>query len=229
MDLWPQSLLIGAVAAVGVLHTMVPDHWVPISVMARQQGWSRKETVRAALQAGFGHVLSTLAIAVLVWFAGRIAAARFGAVVETASSLALVAFGLWIGASAWLHEHRHGGHHHGHSHGHDGDHRHEPGAGEASKRHRRNRTALLLIVGSSPMVEGIPAFFAASKYGTALIAVMAVVFAASTMATYALLCVVSTAGLRRLRLGALERHGEVLSGAAVAAVGFVFLLWPLAG
>ena len=34
------------------------------------------------------------------------------------------------------------------------------------------RTALLLILGSSPMVEGIPAFFAASRYGGALVAVM---------------------------------------------------------
>jgi hypothetical protein len=27
----PEWLLIGAVAAVGVLHTVVPDHWVPIT------------------------------------------------------------------------------------------------------------------------------------------------------------------------------------------------------
>ena len=39
------------------------------------------------------------------------------------------------------------------------DHRHKTTA----------RTALLLILGSSPMVEGIPAFFAAGKYGIGLI------------------------------------------------------------
>ena len=71
MILSSQLLLIGAVAAVGVLHTMVPDHWVPITVIARQRGWSRSETARSALQAGTGHVLSTLAIAILVWIAGR--------------------------------------------------------------------------------------------------------------------------------------------------------------
>jgi hypothetical protein len=35
----------------------------------------------------------------------------------------------------------------------------------------------------SPVVEGIPAFFAASRYGIATIVIMAVLFAASTMAT----------------------------------------------
>ena len=51
MDIRSQVLLIGAVAAVGVLHTIVPDHWVPITVMARQHGWSKSEIGRAAFPA----------------------------------------------------------------------------------------------------------------------------------------------------------------------------------
>jgi hypothetical protein len=77
------------------------------------------------------------------------------------------------------------------------------------------------------MVEGIPAFFAAAKHGAGLIVAMAAVFALSTIATYVLLCVYSTAGLQRLRLGTFERYGEVLSGAFIALVGVVFYLWPL--
>jgi hypothetical protein len=33
----PALLLIIAVAVVGVLHTMVPDHWAPITLLARQR------------------------------------------------------------------------------------------------------------------------------------------------------------------------------------------------
>ena len=88
------------------------------------------------------------------------------------------------------------------------------------------RTALLLILGSSPMVEGIPAFFAAAKYGVGLIIPMAAVFALSTITAYVLLCVHATAGLHRLRLGAFERYGEVLSGAVIVLVGLIFGLWP---
>jgi uncharacterized membrane-anchored protein len=89
------------------------------------------------------------------------------------------------------------------------------------------RTTLLLILGSSPMVEGLPAFFAAGKYGVGLIAVMAAVFALSTIATYMLLCVYSTAGLQRVRLGPFERYGEVMSGAFIALVGVAFWIWPV--
>lgn len=87
--------------------------------------------------------------------------------------------------------------------------------------------ALLLILGSSPMVEGIPAFFAASRYGIAVIALMAIVFAISTIVTYVLLCVYSAAGLQRVKLGPLERYGEVISGMFIALVGVVFWLWPV--
>ena len=226
----PEWLLIGAVAGVGVLHTLVPDHWVPITLIARQRGWSTVQTARAALVAGLGHVVSTLAIAIVVWIGGVVVAKRFGHVVDAAASAALVAFGAWIAIAALRdlgggHGHGHSnGHHHGHTHSHDGDdahdHHHEPA------QRVRSSTALLLILGSSPMVEGIPAFFAAGRYGFGLIATMSAVFAAATMVTYVVLCVGSTAGLQRVSLGPVERYGEVLSGAFIAVVGLVF--WVLA-
>jgi hypothetical protein len=405
MNFSPELLLIVSVAVVGVLHTIAPDHWVPIALIARQRGWSKGETARAALQAGAGHVVSTLIIAAVIWFAGVAVAARFGHFIDTAASVALIAFGGWIAIASVRelrrgsgHGHSHGhdhvhSHSHSHSHGfsflgapehadchgleaqridtghglvelsifedgvpprfrlsgpavdsvqaetireagkrqvfsfarrgafwesldeipephafevtitlgrdghahsyrtsfaehdhhhgndHHGDrdadprddplyapsrggvavlerhrHAHRHGGGavhvhwhdhdeatahpmtpelEASPpQHTHNhkttaRTALLLILGSSPMVEGIPAFFAAGKYGVGVISAMAIVFALSTIATYVVLCVYSTAGLQRIRLGAFERYGEVMSGAFIALVGVAFWVWPV--
>jgi len=320
----PELLLVGAVAAVGVLHTAVPDHWVPITLIARQQGWTKAQTAGASLKAGTGHVLSTLLIALIVWIAGVAFAQRFGHYVDTASSLALMGFGGWIAISALL-EMRHGGHGHSHDHGpsqgvhgpelqridtgsghsslelsifedgmpphfrltgaHDGtvtvtttredgslqdfvmvnrgaywesadeipephqfavkvttdhgshshsyrvkftEHSHNHGDhGHDGKKRISSRTALLLILGSSPMVEGIPAFFAAGKYGIGLIVVMSLVFGGATIATYVTLCVYSTVGLQRVSLGPLERYGEVLSGIFIALVGVAFWVWPV--
>lgn len=228
MNLGSQLLLIGAVFAVGVLHTMVPDHWLPITVIARQRGWSKTETARAALQAGTGHVISTLVIAVVVWIAGATVAKRYGTIIDTASNLALIGFGLWLAVSAWREQHRQQPHsHHGRVNAaHHAD-EHKINISAVTTNHRRSRTALLLIVGSSPMVEGIPAFFAAGKYGVWLIVIMSFVFALSTIATYVLLSVFSATRLQRLNFGAFERHGEVLSGATIAAVGLAFWVWPL--
>ena len=218
----PQLLLLGAVVAVGILHTMVPDNWVPITLLARQKKWSKGQTARAALQAGTGHVVTTLLIALVVWIAGVAIATTFGHLVDLLSSIALVGFGLWIAIGSLLEMHAGHGHYHGdvyHPHDHEGT--------DESHTHDSKRTALLLILGSSPMIEGIPAFFAASKYGFGLIVLMAIFFAASTIATYVILCVYSSAGLERVKLGVFEKYGEVLSGTFIALIGFVFLLWSV--
>jgi ABC-type nickel/cobalt efflux system permease component RcnA len=218
----PQLLLLGAVILVGILHTMVPDHWVPIALIARQKKWTRAQTVRAALQAGTGHVVTTLLIALVVWGAGVAIAARFGHFVDLLSSLALIGFGIWIAVGSLLEMNHEHGHHHG-----DVYHPHDHHEGDEHHSHDSKRTALLLILGSSPMIEGIPAFFAAGKYGAVLIIPMAILFAASTIATYVILCVYASASLNNVQFPAFERYGEVLSGGFIALVGVVFLVWPV--
>ncbi|MBU6491602.1 MAG: hypothetical protein KGQ45_02410, partial [Burkholderiales bacterium] len=125
MDTSSAALLVGAVLVVGVLHTIVPDHWVPITLVARQRGWTKRQTARAALQAGTGHVVTTLILAAIVWLAGVAVATKFGHWVDTISSIALVAFGLWIAISSWFelrsgdgHGHSHGPHGHTHDFSH---------------------------------------------------------------------------------------------------------------
>jgi hypothetical protein len=251
--IWTSSayLLIAAVALVGVLHTLVPDHWVPIAVLARQRGWSTWQTARAAAIAGTGHTLSTLFIAVIVWFGGLALAMRYGELVSTLSSFALIGFGGWIAAASLREIHRHD-RDHGHSRfGHSHAHRHQSGI---AHRHwhqhcehdwheiegslalspplhehaheTSSRTTLLLILGSSPMIEGIPAFFAASRFGIGLLVVMSLAFATCTIATYMVVSVAAARGMQNVNLGPLERYGEVLSGAFIAALGVVFLMFP---
>ena len=200
-----ELLLIGAVLAIGVFHTMVPDHWLPIVLMARQGKWSTQKTALAALQAGTGHVVSTLLIAVLFWGAGAAVATRFSGWVETATSVALVGFGLWVAIGAWREMHK-----------------------QSHDTKKGSRIALLLILGSSPMIEGIPAFFAAGQYGLWLLIIMALVFAAATISTYILFSVYSAKGLKQVRFGRFERYGEIVSGAVIALVGAVFWFWPVA-
>jgi ABC-type nickel/cobalt efflux system permease component RcnA len=242
MHLGPQTLLVSAAVAVGVFHTMVPDHWAPLALVARQRGWSLARTARAAALAGVGHTVSTLAIALVVWFAGVAAAARLGNLVELIVSGALISFGTWTAIAALrelrtqsghAHLHRHeGGLEHVHWHEHDIAETHDAADVIASdpplhahEHSTSSRTALVLILGSSPMVEGIPAFFAAAKYGAPLLAVMSVAFALATIGTYVVLSVGSVMSLKKFSYGPLERYGEVLSGVVIASLGIAFAIW----
>lgn len=209
------ALLIGAVVAVGILHTAVPDHWLPIALLARHLRWSPSQIARAAAIAGLGHACSTLVIGAIVWLAGVALATRFGHLTETLSSFALIAFGTWISVGSWreiLH---------------DTPNKHHNATGSRAFSRPATRLTLLLVLGSSPMIEGIPAFFAAARFGAPLLAVMAVAFTISTVVAYVVLCVFSGATLQHFSLGRFERYGEVLSGGIIAVVGVVFLIWPL--
>jgi len=242
------TLLIWAVLAVGVLHTLVPDHWAPLVALARRNGWSPFRTALAAAGAGLGHVTSTLLFGVVVWGIGAVAAARYAHLVDVGSALALIGFGAWFAVSGWreihggAHAHEHGHLGHGHVHRHPGglEHAHwhdhhaadwHLGRGAAVLHEHRHavsgRTALILILGSSPMIEGLPLFFAASTAGPTLIAVMAGVFAAATIATYVVVTTAAALGLQRVSFGAAERYGEVLSGVFVALVGLYSLISAL--
>jgi putative Mn2+ efflux pump MntP len=204
-------LLLAAVAIIGVLHTIVPDHWAPISVVARQQRWTLRQTAWTAAGAGLGHTLSTLAIGAIAWIVGVVAAQRYSHYVNIASGIALIVFGLWIAISA-LREARES----------QAELESEVVA-EAKK--IATRTSIMLVLGSSPSVEALPTFFAAAKFGVWAEVALAIVFAATTIGTYVVTCVLSAAGLEKLRLTALERYGEVISGGFVALVGAIFLFF----
>jgi ABC-type nickel/cobalt efflux system permease component RcnA len=184
-------------------------------------------------------------IAVLVWFAGVLLAVRFGQIVSELSSAALIAFGAWIALSSLRemrqHRHSHLGHAHLHRHAGGLEHRHWHEHHETEwhadgnlalvptheHEHRASpRTALVLILGSSPMIEGIPAFFAASRYGVGQLLLMALVFGACTITTYVVVCDAATRGVQNVNFGRFERYGEVLSGALIAVLGLVFIFFP---
>lgn len=75
------------------------------------------------------------------------------------------------------------------------------------------------------MIEGIPAFFSASRFGLGLLIVMAIVFAACTIGTYIAVTLASLRAIRDIDLGPIERYGEVMSGTFIALLGVVFLVF----
>ena len=189
-----------------MLHTVVPDHWAPIVVLVRQQGWSIARTARSAAIAG-----PSLAV-------------QYGHYVSLASAVALCAFGIWIAFGAWkeirahdqerlqfehahLHEHD-GALEHVHWHAHHPDDRHagrRPSSRACPRACSAGRTGLLLILGSSPMLEGVPAFLAASAKGPLLLGLMALTFAIATIAAYTVMNVAGVRSLQRTSRGRFER------------------------
>lgn len=70
MLLRPVLLLMLGAATVGVIHSLLPDHWVPLAVVARTQKWSLFRLARVSSLAAGGHVLTSIALGGVVGLIG---------------------------------------------------------------------------------------------------------------------------------------------------------------
>lgn len=136
-------LLLLAAAGVGIAHSVLPDHWVPLAVIARTNRWTLAHTARISFLASVGHVGVSLLLGVLLAIAGLALSdsiiAYEGQIVGGILVLTGLGFLVWaLARPARDHGHAHsyaqegddppdaaGEHAHGHVHGVSDAHAHE--------------------------------------------------------------------------------------------------------
>jgi hypothetical protein len=141
-------LMIGA-ATVGIVHSILPDHWVPLAVVARSQHWSLARLARVTTLAAGGHVLTSVVLGGLVALIGL----QFQKQIETQQGhivggvLVFTGLGFLIwGLTGHGHAHEHD---HGHAHPSGvaaivaGSHEHEHAHAGVSHSHRHNHDAFI--------------------------------------------------------------------------------------
>lgn len=243
-------LLIVAAGTVGFLHSILPDHWVPLAVIARTQRWSIAHVARISFLASVGHVVTSLIIAGIIAAIGLQFRSAFetqqGHIVGVILILTGSAFLLWSLTGHGGHSHGSGGHCHEHHHDHDrnDDHDHEPqhdhvqGHSQAQLRvHPRDvvpaeRSALqrfAAIAGpfgaaASPDLTILPVALAASAAGLAAVVGTLVSFTVVTLATFVVLTVVATLAGYQVKGEWLEEHGNLITALVLIAIGVVVFL-----
>jgi len=123
-------LLLGAAAAVAILHSILPDHWVPLAVVARTQRWRLLQVVRISALASVGHVITSLILGGIIALIGlqfqRQIETQQGHIVGAILTLTGLVFLVWGLFGRGAHGHSHGeGHTHQHSFDHPRDHNHD--------------------------------------------------------------------------------------------------------
>jgi hypothetical protein len=201
--------LAATAAAVGALHSIAPDHWVPFTAVARARGWSPARTARVTLLCGFGHVSVSVVLGLLALALGREVLEAFGARLESVAGILLIGFGLVYGL--WGLRRAAGERLHGHSHSHF-DHVHDPS--------RATVLGMFLLFSADPCVRLIPIILAAAPLGPPGLVAIIVVYEVATLGAMVALVLVSRAGVvRALQAPWLDRYGDALAGATIVATG----------
>jgi len=235
-------LLLVAAGTVGFLHSILPDHWVPLAVIARTQRWSLARTARTSLLASIGHVVTSIILGGIIALVGLQFRSTFEAQQGHIVGVILVLTG--IGFVVWWLVARdgHGHHHHDHQHHHNAG-LHEPlehieeeslellktGAATekpADQSPARRLAAIAVPFGAaaSPDLTILPIFLAASAVGIGTIIGVLTTFSAVTLATFVALTVAATIAGYQVKGDWLEDHGNLITAVVLLAIGIAVYL-----
>jgi nickel/cobalt transporter (NicO) family protein len=216
--------LVATTVATAVVHTLIPDHWLPFVLVARAEAWTIRRTVTLTAASGLLHVTLSIALGLVIVIAGRGAAGAVTGLGERLGSLSgwmMLTFGLCY--MGWFL--MRGGHVHSfgiHPHHHPED--HEPPGRLGVRLKDLSGYTLAFVVGFNPCILLIPLVLGAAQLSALTLVAVSVAFAISTIASMVLVTLAGLHGTSRLTSPFLTRYGEALSGALIALTGLGVLL-----
>jgi ABC-type nickel/cobalt efflux system permease component RcnA len=226
-----------AAASIAFFHTLTgPDHYLPFIMIGRAKNWSGFKTSMLTLLCGFGHVFSSIVLAVIAVLFGSLLT-QIQWIEESRGALAawlLIAFGFFYMAWGIKHVYKNREHKHVHDHGdgniHEHTHSHHDSHSHFHIEDDKKITPwiLFIIFVLGPCEPMIPLLIAPASTGNIAGTVwVALVFTAVTLATMLGLVLSSLYGLKQISLKPVEKYAHVIAGASILCCGLAMVFLGL--
>lgn len=199
------AVLIAA-GGVGLAHAVLPDHWVPLAVIARSRRDPLPRVARLSLLVGIAHVVVSLVLGAVVVVVGLSVRSAIESRTDLIVGLVLAA----TGVAFLLTEATGHGHHH------------EPGHHDRDVHAATPRGLALLIpfgAAASPDLTILPVFLAAATLGVPAAVGSLVVFSIVTLATFVGLTTVAAASGYQVRGEWINRYANVITAVVLITIG----------
>lgn len=241
-------LLILTGGAVGFLHSILPDHWVPLAVIGRTERWSVLRVARVSALASTGHVAASVILSAIIAAVGlefqhqiETEQGRFIGVVLVLTGIGFLIWGLTGHGHTHSHEppHEHEHSHddveaHAHAHAHclahthtntwEHEHEHEHEHVDAPKQPLARRLGGVVVafgVAASPDLTVLPVALAASAVGIGTVAGVLIAFTLVTMVTFVGLTVIAMLAGYQIKGEWLEKHATTITAVVLIGIGIV--------
>lgn len=218
----PLLAVLIAAAGVGFAHAVLPDHWVPLAVVARTQRYSLRRTLRISLAAAITHVVLSLTLGAILILIGL----RFRATIERHESLVVGGLLALTGAAFLATElagrRRGRGHGHGHGHGHEHGHGSTHGHASVATRSQTRQLAAMIVpfgAAASPDLTILPVFLAASAIGITAAVVSVIAFTLVTVITIVGLTLTITIAGYQFHGAWVDKYANLVTALALLAIG----------
>jgi threonine/homoserine/homoserine lactone efflux protein len=195
--------VLAAAGGVGLAHSVLPDHWLPLAVTARGRRDPLRRVAGLSLLAGAAHVLVSVLLGGVIIAVGL----SLRSVVESRTDLIVGGVLMVTGLVFLILEAT--GHHH-HEHDEHGQHRSLP-----------RGLGLLIPFGAaaSPDLTILPVFLAAATLGTGAAVGSLIVFTIVTVATFVALTTLAAAGSYQLTSPWLDRYANTITALVLVVIG----------
>ena len=221
-------MLTISAALAAILHTLVPDHEIPLAMIGRAQNWTVKKMAGITLIAGAIHISVSMGIGVIALIASVTLSQFVANSAQQISGFLLIVFGIAYAFFSW--RRKRGGHSHSHPHSHV-EHRvvHASHETKIEKDGTKESTVswgawIVAIVGIAPCFTLIPVLVAAVPYGVTTTLLVMLSYAIATIGMMVILTSIALKAIEYVtRLTRIEKHMEILAGVVIFAVG-VWLL-----
>ncbi len=200
------QIFIGSLL-LGLIHPLVPNHWIPLIAISKTEKWTTRESVLATLLTGFSHTISTIIIGIVVGFVGIKHSENNSYITRVAAPVVLLSIGLIYIALDFRSKHHH----------------HHFEIDKNKIKAKKSKTAVLisLCIGMflSPCIEIEAYYFQAATKGWLGILIVSSVYLMVTLTMMVALVYLGLKGVNKMKSDFLERHEKLITGLLLIFLG----------
>lgn len=189
-----------------LVHAAIPNHWLPIVVIARAEKWNSREALWITALTGLAHASSTILVGIGIGLIGYKLSENYDFFTTTIAPVLLILMGLLYFGLDYKHA----------------VHRHLPGSKQLQQKSKLTIIATLcLAMFFSPCLEIDTYFITAGTHGWQGIAAVSLVYLFITVTGMLLLVALGNKGLERFNLHFLEHHEKKVTGTVLILLGLL--------
>lgn len=197
--------IITATILLGLVHALIPNHWLPLVAVAKSEKWERAELVSVAFMIALAHVAGTVALGIILGVIGTRLAGQYNDFVGIIAPVLLIIFGL-IYFSVNLPHHHHG-------------------SQEDVNAYKKSKTRWILIfvlmMFLSPCLEVESLFLSAGAFGVKSVLILAVVYALTSVGGIVSLVLLAFKGIHLVDTNFIEHNEKRITGVILILVGII--------
>jgi nickel/cobalt exporter len=195
--------LIAGSLILSVLHALIPNHWLPVLAISKQNNWTLSQTTSLTFIAGLAHALSTVLIGVIIGIVGVNLSSSVEQFTHYIAPAVLSCIGLF-----YIYQH----HRHKHFHLH---------TRPVEKGRRNVIIGLAFAMFFSPCFEIEGLFLLAGTKGWRMILLLASLYTIVTVGGMVLWVRLAYKGLLKLNWHSLEHNAGIIAGITLIITGIL--------